>query len=231
MILRRVIGHVRKQEWTAIAIDFVIVVVGVFIGVQVSNWNGAAAEQRRTALIVGALRQDLRDSIDVEERFLAEVGAGLAGFDAARARGEQPDPFVFRVAGSDRAPNSVWQAATQSRLADLIDPGLLFDIGFYYSEREGIGDKYVRYAIFVEGEILPRLDAAPSAFYDGDGELRPEFAANIERLREWRSFLRSTVGESKCLDRRLAAPTKPGKSCRPHYASLNAGADEGNGSP
>jgi len=28
MILRRVIEHFRKQEWTAIAIDFLIVVVG-----------------------------------------------------------------------------------------------------------------------------------------------------------------------------------------------------------
>ena len=35
MILRRVIAHFRKQEWTAIAIDLVIVVLGVFIGLQV----------------------------------------------------------------------------------------------------------------------------------------------------------------------------------------------------
>ena len=28
MILRRVIQHVKKQEWTAIALDFVIVVFG-----------------------------------------------------------------------------------------------------------------------------------------------------------------------------------------------------------
>jgi hypothetical protein len=41
MILRRVIAHFRKQEWTAIAIDFLIVVVGVFIGIQVANWNAA----------------------------------------------------------------------------------------------------------------------------------------------------------------------------------------------
>jgi hypothetical protein len=41
MLLRRVIKHVRKQEWTAIAIDFVIVVVGVFIGIQAANWNEA----------------------------------------------------------------------------------------------------------------------------------------------------------------------------------------------
>ncbi len=39
MILRRVIEHVRQQQWTAVGIDFCIVVVGVFIGIQVSNWN------------------------------------------------------------------------------------------------------------------------------------------------------------------------------------------------
>lgn len=37
MLLRRVISHVRKQEWTAIGIDFVIVVVGVFVGIQVQK--------------------------------------------------------------------------------------------------------------------------------------------------------------------------------------------------
>jgi hypothetical protein len=39
MILRRVIAHFKKQEWTAIALDFLIVVAGVFVGLQVSNWN------------------------------------------------------------------------------------------------------------------------------------------------------------------------------------------------
>jgi hypothetical protein len=39
MLLRRIIEHVKVQNWTAIVIDFVIVVVGVFIGIQVSNWN------------------------------------------------------------------------------------------------------------------------------------------------------------------------------------------------
>ena len=86
MIPRRVYEHVKAHNWFAVAIDFVIVVGGVFMGVQVSNWNEARAEQRRTALVVEALRQDLRDSVVVEERFLAEVGAGLNAFDEARAR-------------------------------------------------------------------------------------------------------------------------------------------------
>ena len=39
MFLRRIIRHVRNQEWLAIGIDFVIVVVGVFIGIQAANLN------------------------------------------------------------------------------------------------------------------------------------------------------------------------------------------------
>lgn len=39
MLLRRVLLHVRQQNWFAVLLDFVIVVVGVFIGVQVANWN------------------------------------------------------------------------------------------------------------------------------------------------------------------------------------------------
>ncbi len=35
MILRRLAEHVRAQNWFAVALDFLIVVVGVFVGLQV----------------------------------------------------------------------------------------------------------------------------------------------------------------------------------------------------
>ena len=59
MILRRVIEHVREQNWTAIGIDFVIVVVGVFIGIQVSNWNEDRATTHRAEIFTERLRSDL----------------------------------------------------------------------------------------------------------------------------------------------------------------------------
>jgi hypothetical protein len=46
MILRRVMEHVKSQNWTAVAVDFLIVVVGVFIGIQLGNWNDARLDQR-----------------------------------------------------------------------------------------------------------------------------------------------------------------------------------------
>ena len=66
MLLRRITDHVKAQNWTAIAIDFVIVVVGVFIGIQVSNWN----EDRQTASRTQNYYSRLIDDLDSERRAL-----------------------------------------------------------------------------------------------------------------------------------------------------------------
>ena len=60
MILRRIITHLRRQEWTAIALDFLIVVTGVFIGIQVSNWNEARSSSRQEGVLIAQLADDLR---------------------------------------------------------------------------------------------------------------------------------------------------------------------------
>jgi len=73
MILRRVIAHFRKQEWTAIAIDFLIVVVGVFVGLQVSNWNEARAEQRAEIGYLGAMEEDIAYSIENLEALMSQM--------------------------------------------------------------------------------------------------------------------------------------------------------------
>jgi len=59
MLLRRVIEHVKSQNWTAVVLDFVIVVVGVFIGIQVSNWNEAQGDRSRFERYLIELEADL----------------------------------------------------------------------------------------------------------------------------------------------------------------------------
>ena len=69
MILRRVIAHFKKQEWTAIALDFLIVVMGVFIGIQVANWNNARADHATEVTYLILLQRDMRATItDLEEQ-------------------------------------------------------------------------------------------------------------------------------------------------------------------
>jgi hypothetical protein len=59
--LLRIAEHVRTQNWTAIGIDFLIVVLGVFVGIQVANWNAARVDQQRGADFTERLLTDLRD--------------------------------------------------------------------------------------------------------------------------------------------------------------------------
>jgi hypothetical protein len=60
MLLRSVIKHVGEQNWAAVVIDFVIVVVGVFIGIQVANLNEARIENQQSARFTERLLADLR---------------------------------------------------------------------------------------------------------------------------------------------------------------------------
>lgn len=61
MILRRMAANMRRQDWTAIAIELVVVVVGVFIGVQASNWNADRQTDAKAADFTQRLRADLRE--------------------------------------------------------------------------------------------------------------------------------------------------------------------------
>jgi hypothetical protein len=92
----------------------------------------------------------------------------------------------------------------------------LWELCFYYDERDGIGQKFVRYVVFTENEILPRLKQDPIVFYTEDRKrLAPAFESHMDRLQEWRrdsATLRQWAG---CLSNRLVEPSKAGGSCRP----------------
>ncbi len=70
MILRRIVEHVRTQNWTAIGIDFVIVVLGVFMGIQLGNWNETRAEEARGESIRARLAAEF---IDIEPQVARHV--------------------------------------------------------------------------------------------------------------------------------------------------------------
>jgi hypothetical protein len=61
MLFRRVRDHVASQNWTAVAIDFLIVVAGVVVGTQVSNWNSDRLEQRRAQGYLARIQANLQD--------------------------------------------------------------------------------------------------------------------------------------------------------------------------
>lgn len=60
MILRRLAQSLKAQNWTAIWIEFILLVAGVFLGIQVSNWNQERETNKKAEVFTQRLRDDLR---------------------------------------------------------------------------------------------------------------------------------------------------------------------------
>ncbi len=73
MILRRITEHVKAQNWFAVWLDFLIVVIGVFIGIQVANWNDTRGERDTEARLLNYLAEDL--NVDVAQINRAQQSA------------------------------------------------------------------------------------------------------------------------------------------------------------
>jgi hypothetical protein len=80
MIFRRIKAHIEKENWFAVFIDFLIVVVGVFMGIQVANWNEEQVEFRQETSALVELKKELHASILLTQaRALSYTQATNAG--------------------------------------------------------------------------------------------------------------------------------------------------------
>jgi hypothetical protein len=102
MIMRRVAARLRQQDWFAVAIEFALVVAGVFLGIQVANWNEARKERELEATYLARITQDIRSDVAEMDEIIRVSAARLAllnvvlpkasgralpeGFDSARGR-------------------------------------------------------------------------------------------------------------------------------------------------
>ena len=60
MLLRRFAKHLKTQDWTAITIEFGIVVLGVFVGLEVQNWNQSRIEREAAVTYHGRILEEIR---------------------------------------------------------------------------------------------------------------------------------------------------------------------------
>lgn len=153
MLLRRVIEHVKTQNWTAVALDFVIVVVGVFIGIQVANWNAESADRRTETEYLRQLQSDLRN---IQTEIAAQIEfeqfhANLAGevFDLIRNDASEARALKINIGLNELAVRRTLRTHSPTFL-DLQSSGKL----------EIISDAALRAAIISYFYGTSRLEAA-----------------------------------------------------------------------
>ena len=68
MILQRLATSIRKQDWFTVLIETLIVVLGVFLGIQLGNWNEARSERAQETELLQALHEEIETSIRLTEQ-------------------------------------------------------------------------------------------------------------------------------------------------------------------
>ncbi len=63
MILRRFAQSMREQNWTGITIEFVLLVLGVFLGIQAANWNEERQMDARRSAALARLHAESEAAI------------------------------------------------------------------------------------------------------------------------------------------------------------------------
>jgi hypothetical protein len=100
MLLRRMTQHVRDQNWFAVGLDFLIVVVGVYMGVLLGNWNGTRQQRALYDQSYDRMIVEIQDNVrSLEESYealkvpLATVQLAIEDLRACRT----DDEAVARV--------------------------------------------------------------------------------------------------------------------------------------
>jgi hypothetical protein len=81
MILRRLADAIHKQSWFTVFVELVLIITGVFLGIQVNNWNEARLDRQQEAEVLERLIADFRG---IESDALARAYSSVRRTEALR---------------------------------------------------------------------------------------------------------------------------------------------------
>lgn len=130
MVIRRIREHVSAHNWFAVAIDLAIVVLGVLIATQVSNWNDSRLEAAKARSYHSRLLEELdfnarqfRAQVDYYDEVRGHGLAALAMMDGRRSG--TPRDFLIHAyqlsqIDTNAAKSYIYDEMTSAGLVDLL---------------------------------------------------------------------------------------------------------------
>ncbi|MCA8900453.1 MAG: hypothetical protein KDA53_04325 [Hyphomonas sp.] len=97
MILQRLTASLRKQDWFTVLIETLIVVLGVFLGLQANNWNEARKDRIVERQTLDRLRVEVPALMASRARVLEFSTARKDALEGAAAKvfaADSPDPLT-----------------------------------------------------------------------------------------------------------------------------------------
>ena len=191
MILRRLTDAFRKQDWFTVAVETLIVVLGVFLGIQLGNWNEGSRERTREAVVLEQLASEFTSVVDAGKA--ARVGAEVSlqatrdVLSAIRSGEEPEDAAAFlqtlgRAGGFESGPSepvTLTELMSSGGLSELSSPDLRTALIRYHDIAETQRE--------LSSLVLSRVSAPHDGFHDAiyvNPDFDPSMGSLLERY-DW----------------------------------------------
>ncbi len=222
MLLRRFTQHLNEQNWFAVGLDIVIVVIGVVMGIEVANWNDVRNNKAGLVASLERLDKEVSQNIRLIEDVLIKFEDGREDLTQGR---EALNDCAFSPGGeaalerlifdfvADVQPNfstvALDQLASQDQYQDLLSPEFQEDFGSYTArlneEHEQLTSHYDKmWAHHVT------YHPAVTAFFSSDSDDSGGWGFRLDRPfaeicadASFRNRFIHTIGFYAAIDRRL----------------------------
>ncbi len=162
MILQRLSQSIRKQDWFTVVIETLIVVFGVYLGIQLGNWNAAQNAKAEEARIIDRLTIDFEKQEEILIRRVEMAQGFLQAVDDLQRliiAGEEPDDprvvsdLLYLLTGTltrEAPPASYQELVASGGFSRLSDADLRAALSNYGQTNE--------LWAYVEGQPLALID-------------------------------------------------------------------------
>ena len=128
MILRRLVTALRKQSWLTVVVELVVLVLGIFLGLQVDSWNEARKDRVLEQQYVASLKADFQADIEELDNAIALAKSRallgrllISTIDKGRVEGD-PNEFIWALFSSYLLN---FPSYTRATINDLLSTGNL----------------------------------------------------------------------------------------------------------
>ena len=146
MILQRMSTALRRQDWTTVVLELLIVVVGIYFGLQANDWNQARQDRELERQYLERLHADLvadadqlRFSSELAVRRMGQAELLMVGVEDPEVVLEKPIEFIEAIEKvnwrSDRpiSPNTYTELVETGNMTLLTSTDLRDGLAKYYA--------------------------------------------------------------------------------------------------
>jgi hypothetical protein len=203
MILQRMAKAFRRQDWSAVALELVIVVVGIFLGLRVDDWNTARKERAeetrylvQLADDVGAMRAEVESLLDRAEEHRAITLRAIRALQGGETGPEARSAVAGAIVAYQNSPPFIFKRATYDEmvstgaLARLPDHDLKRRVSSTFAALDRLGTNIDRFRV-----SLPVVDAVvwTRVTFGVDDDGAPTVRVDLDRLGDDVEFRNAVV--------------------------------------